>query len=116
MTGRDLRQAWDDVRASDVAGMNDVLDTGERLYRLGAQQAVGVGDDADQHGRIERRTAPRRERFAEVPYLVRSVATARRRRNSATGSGSPAGSPRRWDCALSLIVWRLNGRQITWVG
>ena len=91
--GRDLRQARDDVRASDVAGVDDVLDTGERLQRLGAQQAVGVGDDADQHGRIEHRIAPRRERFAEVPYLVRSVATARRRRNSATGSGSAGRQP-----------------------
>ena len=38
--------------ASDVAGVDDVVDTGERLQRLGTQQSVGVRDDADDHGRF----------------------------------------------------------------
>ncbi len=36
---------------TDVAGVDDVLDTGQVLFRFRPQQSVGVGDDADDHGR-----------------------------------------------------------------
>jgi len=35
------------VLAADVAGVKNRIDTFERLERLGADQAVRVGDDAD---------------------------------------------------------------------
>ncbi len=45
---RDLRQGLQYLGITDVPGVNDQLDTGQGGGGLGAQQAVGVGDDADQ--------------------------------------------------------------------
>ena len=67
MTGAISRQPRHDFRAADVAGVDDVLDAGERLQRLGAQQAVGVGDDADQHEWFELWS---RYVFAVEPALI----------------------------------------------
>lgn len=47
-------EARHDLRAADVARVDDVLDARQRIQRLGAQQAVSVRDDADQHGHIKR--------------------------------------------------------------
>src|SRR5712692_4140804 len=41
--GAELRQQ---LLAADVAGVEDVIDTAEGVEHLGAQEAVGVGDDA----------------------------------------------------------------------
>ena len=94
----------DQVRCSPVTiRFLSIVDLGrnrEGRARLGwvnraVNMAIRPVSDWAQYGlgRIEHRIAPRRERFAAVPYLVRSVATARRRRNSATGSGSAGRRP-----------------------
>lgn len=42
----DLAEGVEDVGVANVAGVEDVVDTGEGGERFGAQQAVGVGDNA----------------------------------------------------------------------
>lgn len=44
---RDLAERFDDVIAADVAGMQDRIDTLQCCQRLGTNQTVRVGDDAD---------------------------------------------------------------------
>lgn len=43
--GKFLENLW----PTDVSGMNDVIRTAQGSERCRAQQAVGVGDDADQN-------------------------------------------------------------------
>ena len=59
----DRPQARHDLGATDVARVDNVVDTGEPLLRLGAQQPMRVRDDADPHRAIEHRNASRRERI-----------------------------------------------------
>jgi hypothetical protein len=42
-----LTQRIEDVGAADVAGMDDESRSLQRCDRLRAQQAMGIGDDAD---------------------------------------------------------------------
>ena len=44
---RDRAERFDDVIAADVAGMQDGIDTLQCCQRLGTNQTVRVGDDAD---------------------------------------------------------------------
>ena len=44
---RDPAERIDDVGTTDVAGMNDVINTREATFRFGPQQAVRVRYDAD---------------------------------------------------------------------
>ena len=65
---RDPRQRLDDSGPADVAGMDDVIGPGESLDRLGPEEAVGVGDDADPQrlspDRAGRAAAAPRERYS----------------------------------------------------
>ena len=45
---RDLVQGRDYLRVADVSGVDDELDAGQGFNGFGAQQTVGVGNDADQ--------------------------------------------------------------------
>jgi hypothetical protein len=47
--GRDPAQLGNDLRPADIAGVDDMLNTGKALLRLGAQQAVRVRNDSDPH-------------------------------------------------------------------
>src|SRR5215831_10991415 len=49
--GRDLLERGEHLRRADVAGVNDLFGAPQRRDRFGAEQAVRVGDDADDHGR-----------------------------------------------------------------
>src|ERR1700756_3332532 len=47
---RNLAKSADDFRTADVTGMDDVVDAGEMLLGLGAQQPVRIRDDSNsQH-------------------------------------------------------------------
>jgi hypothetical protein len=43
----DARQLIEDARIADVAGVDQVIAAGQRRQRLRAQEAVGIGDQAD---------------------------------------------------------------------
>ena len=47
--GRNLRQFVENLRSTDIAGVNDVLRNAQRLERLRTKQPVGIGDDADEN-------------------------------------------------------------------
>lgn len=47
--GRDLLKGAEDGDLADVAGVEDMVDAGEGGERLGTEEAVGVGEDADAH-------------------------------------------------------------------
>ena len=47
--GGDLAEGVEDVGVADVAGVEDVVDAAERGEGFGAEEAVGVGEDADEH-------------------------------------------------------------------
>jgi len=42
----ELAQGTENARVADISGVEDVVDSAQRGERFGAQQAVGVGDDA----------------------------------------------------------------------
>ena len=44
----------EDGGIADVSGMQDVLGIAQRQHGLGPEQAMGVGDDANQHRQIPR--------------------------------------------------------------
>ena len=44
---RDFAQLFEHSRGTDVTGVNDAFNTGERKFRCRAQQVVGIGDQAD---------------------------------------------------------------------
>ncbi len=48
--GRDLRKRFEDFASADVAGVEDAVGSAQGLDRLGPQQAVGVGDYAEDYG------------------------------------------------------------------
>jgi hypothetical protein len=48
--GRDLAKALQDRGIADVAGVEDVADTGQGGEGFGAEEAVGIGEDADGEG------------------------------------------------------------------
>jgi len=45
----DLSQIIQDFLRADIAGMNYQVDSLQCIYRLGAQQTVSVGNDAEAH-------------------------------------------------------------------
>lgn len=49
---RDLAQCGQDFRLADIARVNDQPGASERLQRLGAHQAMRIGDDSDLHSFI----------------------------------------------------------------
>ena len=52
--GREGAEAVEDGGIADVAGVDDVIGTGERGEGFGTEQAVGVGDDSDHFDTIWR--------------------------------------------------------------
>lgn len=48
----DVGESIENLRRSDVPGMNDVLRATQRFKGFGPKPAVGIGDDADQDGSI----------------------------------------------------------------
>ena len=48
--GSDRAESVKDVGVADVAGVEDVVGTGDGGEELGTEQAVGVGEDSDLHG------------------------------------------------------------------
>src|SRR6187551_885045 len=48
---RDAPELFEDLRVSNVAGVNDQVRAVQRLHRLRTKEAVGVGDDTDCDGR-----------------------------------------------------------------
>ena len=46
---RNLLQSFKDRRSADVAEMEDAVDAGEGWQDFGAEDAVGIGDDAELH-------------------------------------------------------------------
>jgi hypothetical protein len=50
----DLTEAVEDARVVDIAGVEDVVDAGEFGDGFGAEEAVGVGDDANVHKAVGR--------------------------------------------------------------
>ncbi len=49
--GRNRGQLTKNVRAADVAGMDDQLDASQRVPQLRAEETVRVGDEADDERR-----------------------------------------------------------------
>src|ERR1035437_8073381 len=47
--GRDLRKRFEDFGSANVACVEDAFGSAQSLDRLGPQQAVGVGDNAEDH-------------------------------------------------------------------
>ena len=52
--GGDAGELGEDGGIAYVAGVEDVRDTGEGGEELRAEEAVGVGDDADEHREVGR--------------------------------------------------------------
>src|SRR5438067_9873579 len=50
---RDFAQRIEDRRIADIAGVDDVRRAAQEAQRLGAKQAVGVGDEADARQRMK---------------------------------------------------------------
>ena len=50
--GSDVAQPVEDGGIADVSGVQDVLGIAQRQHGLGPEQAMGVGDDANQHSQI----------------------------------------------------------------
>jgi len=48
MNRGDLPQLVQDLRSSDITGMNDVSDARERAHRFGSKQSVGIRDEANR--------------------------------------------------------------------
>ena len=48
---RDGSKLFEDLRASDVAGMDDQVRAFQRLGRLRSKESMRVGDDTDRDGR-----------------------------------------------------------------
>ena len=57
MDGGDFGELIQDIWIADVAGMDDDLDALEGFEGFGAEEAVGVGEDADEMGRRHRVTS-----------------------------------------------------------
>jgi hypothetical protein len=53
MQRRNRRQLFEDLRFTDVAGMNDSFTALQRRKGFGAEQAVGIGDHANFHARLQ---------------------------------------------------------------
>ena len=67
----DLFQGAENLRVTDVPGVDDEFHALQGLDRLGAQQAVGVGDDADaglSHENPAGQGRPRRARLLQVAF------------------------------------------------
>ena len=73
VTGAMRRRVGEDVGVADVAGVEDVVDAGEGGEEFGAEEAVGVGEDADEDGWVVRHVL---EAFAEAGAGVEVVAEA----------------------------------------
>jgi len=56
---RDRAQCFQNVIAANVAGVKDQIDAPQRFERLGADQSVRVGDDADSFNSRLRPSSPR---------------------------------------------------------
>ena len=67
----DPLQGAQNLRVADVPGVDDEFHALQGLDRLGAQQAVGVGDDADavlSHENPAGQGRPRRARLLQVAF------------------------------------------------
>ncbi|MNC35086.1 hypothetical protein D3C75_835550 [compost metagenome] len=53
MQRRNRRQLLEDLRFADVAGVNDPFTALQRRESFSAEQAVGIGDHANFHARLQ---------------------------------------------------------------
>ncbi len=90
------------LRRADVSSMEDVVHLREYVEDLGAEQAVGVGDDAEAHGGSIRYPLSDSDRGGRMRRSL-TLATAWQSRSPGPGDPPPAG-PRsppaarsRWD-------------------
>ena len=68
---RDASERLEHVGPTDVAGMEDALHPGQRVQRLGTQQAVRVGDQP--HPRHSAHSRPRAAKNSEQAATSRTI-------------------------------------------
>ncbi|MNV36100.1 hypothetical protein D3C71_1275650 [compost metagenome] len=70
---RNRRQLFKDLRFTNVARMNNPFTTLQRREGFGAQQAVGIGDHANFHARLQARFNIERLSLRRIPRIIMAI-------------------------------------------